>query len=287
MTATTEIKASEVQKLRQTSGAGLMDCKAALVETKGDMEKALRLLREKGIAKSSKRADRVAAEGLVDTWLSADNKEGIILELNSETDFVARNDEFGALLKSYLQLIQKNPSWTDAKELPGEPALALSGKVGEKISARRFARFNAAGAGIVAAYIHPGSKLAVMLQIDADKDGAVSDDMKSLGRELALQVAGANPTYVSQKEVPEEILVREKEIAKKQMEGQKKPPEVLEKIATGKLQQFFEVNCLLDQPHVRDSSGKTKIKDLVESTGKKLGLKLNVVRFVRFRVGAD
>ncbi len=287
MTSTIEIKAADVQKLRQTSGAGLMDCKAALVETKGDFEKALRILREKGIAKSSKRADRVAAEGLVETWISDDNKEGIIFELNSETDFVARNEEFGALLRHYIQMLKDNPHFSEVGHLPTDKLEDLSAKVGEKLSARRFARFKTVGGGLVAGYIHPGSKLGVLIQIDADKDGAVSDDLKALGRELAIQVAGANPLYVKREEVPADVIEREKEIAKKQMEGQKKPPEMLEKIAIGKLGQFFEANCLLDQPHVRDASGKTKIKDLVENVGKKVGLKLSVAKFVRFRVGAD
>lgn len=286
MTAATDIKAADVQKLRMASGAGLMDCKAALVETKGDMDKALRLLREKGIAKSSKRADRVAAEGLVDTWISPDGKQGIIFELNSETDFVARNEEFGALLKTFLQLVKDNPSWTTVDQLPPEKVVDLSAKVGEKISARRFARFMTA-AGLITSYIHPGSKLGVLLQIDSDKDAGSNDEVKALGRELAIQVAGANPLYVDRTEVPADIVEREKDIAKKQMEGQKKPAEILEKIAVGKVQQFFEANCLLDQPHVRDASGKTKIKDLVENVGKKAGLKLTVAKFVRFRVGAD
>ncbi len=286
-TPTIEIKAAEVQKLRQTSGAGLMDCKSALLETKGDFEKALRLLREKGIAKSSKRADKVAAEGLVDIWISTDAKDGIIFELNSETDFVARADEFSLLLKSYLELVRANAHWTSCDQLPTDKAVELSGKVGEKIMARRFARFHANGGGLVAGYIHPGSKLGVLVQIDADKEGVAGDDLKALGRELAIQIAGANPLYVSSKEVPADVIEREKEIAKKQMADQKKPPEILEKIAVGKLQQFYEANCLLDQPHVRDASGKTKIKDLVENVGKKIGLHLNVAKFVRFRVGAD
>ncbi len=286
MTSATDIKASEVQKLRQLTGAGLMDCKAALVETKGDSEKAIRLLREKGIAKSSKRADRVAAEGIIESWVSDDNRNGILFELNSETDFVARNPEFSALAKTYLDLVRKNPSWTKSEELPDAEAKELSGKVGEKISPRRFARFSTT-TGVVAIYVHSGSKLAVMVQIDADKAIPVSDNLKSLGRELALQIAGANPLYVHKSEVPADIVDREKEIAKKLMEGQNKPAEMLEKIAIGKLQVFFEANCLLDQPHVRDASGKTKIAQLVEETGKKEGAQLTVTRFVRFRVGAD
>ncbi|MCG3203564.1 MAG: Elongation factor Ts [Elusimicrobia bacterium] len=286
MTPTIEIKAADVQKLRQMSGAGLMDCKAALQETKGDFEKALQLLREKGIAKSSKRADRVAAEGLVDTWLSENNKEGIIFELNSETDFVARNEEFGSLLKSYLEILKTNPSFSTVDQLPKDKLESLSAKVGEKLSARRFIRFKTEK-GLVTSYIHPGSKLGVLVQIDSDQEAGKNEEVKSLGRELAIQVAGANPLYVNRTEVPADVISREKEIAKKQMEGQKKPAEILEKIAVGKLEQFFEANCLLDQPHVRDAAGKTKIKDLVENIGNKNGLKLSVVKFVRFRVGAD
>jgi len=263
-----------------------MDCKQALVDSAGDFDKAMRLLREKGIAKSSKRADRVAAAGLVEEWVSDDGRDGILFELNSETDFVARNPEFGALAKEYMALLQKNSGWTSVDQLPQEKAVELSGKVGEKISARRFVRYTTPG-GVVAAYIHSGSKLGVLVQIDSNKPGPASENLKTLGREVALQIAGANPSFVSQKEVPAEILEREKEIAKKQMADQKKPPEILEKIATGKLQVFFEANCLLDQPHVRDASGKLKIRQLVEDTGKKEGAQLTVSRFVRFRVGAD
>lgn len=286
MSSATEIKAADVQKLRQMTSAGLMECKAALVESKGDIEKAVRVLREKGIAKSSKRADRVAAEGLIETWISDNNQEGILLELNSETDFVARNPEFSATAKAYLELVRKNPSFTKAEELPTELATELSAKTGEKISLRRFVHF-VTKAGVVAIYVHPGSKLAVMIQIDSDKTGAPSESLKTLARELALQIAGANPLYVNQDQVPADIIQREKDIVKKQMEGQNKPAEMLEKIATGKLGVFFEANCLLDQPHVRDSSGKTKVRQIVEETGKKEGAQLQVARFVRFRVGAD
>ncbi len=285
MTAT-DIKAADVQKLRQATGAGLMDCKQALVDTAGDFDKAILLLRQKGIAKSSKRADRVAAEGLVQDWISADALEGILFELNSETDFVARNPEFGKLANDYVGLIQKNPSWTTVEQLPAENAAALGGIVGEKVSARRFAHFTTKG-GVVASYIHSGAKLGVLIQIDSNKPGPVSDGVKTLARELALQIAGANPSYINSTEVPADIVQREKDIVKKQMEGQNKPAEMLEKIATGKLGVFFEANCLLEQPHVRDASGKTKIKQIVEETGKKDGVQLTVAKFVRFRVGGD
>jgi elongation factor Ts len=210
-----------------------------------------------------------------------------MIEVNSETDFVARNEDFGSLIKHYLDLLQTNKAWNTVEHLPKEKADALSAKVGEKIVARRFTRYTAKGAGVVAAYIHSGSKLGVLVQIDADKDGAASEDVKTLGREVALQIAGANPLYVSSDQIPVSVIQGEKDIVKKQMEGQKKSPEMLEKIATGKLQQFFEANCLLEQPHVRDSSGKLKIKDLIANASSKTGLKLSVAQFVRYRVGAD
>lgn len=285
MSSTAEIKATEVQKLRQMTGAGLMDCKQALTETSGDMDKAMRLLRERGIAKSSKRADRVAAEGRIDFLLSDNAKEAIMIEINCETDFVARNEEFIALGQQYLKLIQSNPSWTSADQAPSEAALELSGKIGEKMALKRFVRFQIASNGIVGTYIHPGSKLGVMVQLDTDKPA--TDELKNLARELCIQIAGANPLYVSKDEVPADVLQREKDITKKQMEGQNKPAEVLEKIAVGKLQVFFEANCLLEQPHVRDASGKTRIQGLIEGVEKKVGTKIKVSRFVRFRVGAD
>jgi elongation factor Ts len=286
MTSATEIKAADVQKLRQMTGAGLMECKAALIESKGDTEKAIRILREKGIAKSSKRADRVAAEGLIETWLADSAQDGILLELNSETDFVARNPDFSATAKKFVELIRNDSKIATVEQLPGDLVTDLSAKTGEKISLRRFIRFTTKQ-GVVAIYVHPGSKLAVMIQIDSDKAGSPSEALKTLAKELALQIAGANPRYVSADQVPADIIQREKDIVKKQMEGQNKPAEMLEKIATGKLGVFFEANCLLDQPHVRDSSGKTKVRQIIDETGKKEGAQLQVARFVRFRVGAD
>jgi elongation factor Ts len=280
-----EIKASEVQKLRQMTGAGLMDCKKALSDSNGDIEKAIQILREQGIAKSSKRADRVAAEGLIATWLSADQKEGIIIELNCETDFVARNEEFIQMGKTICEAVQKNPSWTSADQFPADQIKNLSAKTGEKIEFRRFERMKSAN-GIVTSYIHPGAKLGVLVQIDSDK-ATSQDSVKELGRELAIQVAGANPMYVSRNDVPKDVIEKEKDIFKKQMEGQKKPADILEKIAVGKLQQYYEAQCLLDQPHVRDAAGKTKIQDLVDGVARKENLQLKVARFVRFRVGAD
>lgn len=285
MSSAMEIKASDVQKLRQTTGAGLMDCKKALSDAGGDMDKAMQLLRERGIAKSAKRSDRAAGEGVVAHWISDDHRQGLLFELNCETDFVARTPEFVALADTLLKKI-RDEKLTSVEQLPAEELAAFSGKSGEKIQPRRFANFQT-GNGIVAAYIHPGAKLGVLVQIDSNKPGAVSEELKELAREVALQIAGAAPTYVNSSDVPADIVAREKEIAKKQLEGQNKPAEILEKIATGKLQQFYAAHVLLDQPHVRDASGKTKIGDLVQGVGRKTGAELKIARFARFRVGAE
>lgn len=283
MSSTIDIKPHDVQKLRQTTGAGLMDCKKALVEASGDLEKAIKVLREKGIAKSSKRADRTAGEGLVDTWISADEKEGVIFEMNCETDFVARNDEFISLTKKILSEIRHHPEWSSAHQIPSEPILELSGKIGEKLEARRFGRLKSSG--VVASYIHPGSKLGVLVQLDSDKGS--SSELKELAKEIALQIAGASPNYVNRSEVPVDVVEREKDIAKKQLEGQNKPADILEKIAIGKLEQFYAAQCLIDQPYVKDPSGKTKIGDLVSQVSKKTGSTIGIQKFFRFRVGAE
>ncbi len=286
MTAAVEIKAADVQKLRQATGAGLMDCKKALADAGGDFAKAEKLLRERGISKSSKRLDRNAGEGIVEAWLSSDLKEGILLEMNCETDFVARNDEFISLAKSIVSQIKSNAAWKSASEIPTEPILALSGKIGEKMEARRFARYKTES-GLIDSYIHTGAKVGTIVQIDSKKGGAPSPVLKELAHEIALQIVAVSPAYLNKSEVPADVVEREKEITKKQMEGQNKPPELLEKIATGKLAQYFAANCLLDQLYVKDAAGKTTIQQLVEEAAKKDGTEFTVVRFARFRVGAD
>lgn len=281
-----EIKAADVSKLRQMSGAGLMECKKALQETNGDMESAMRLLREQGIVKSAKRADRTTAEGRVETWISDNGKEGVMIELKCETDFVARNEEFVKLSKTILESFRKNSSWTTADQFSIDTIKEFSAKSGEKIEFNNVARLNTAN-GVVASYVHHNSKLGVLLQIDANKDVSSNQNVKDLAKTLALQVAGGNPQYVSRNDVPKDIIEREKDIAKKQMEGQKKPAEIMEKIAVGKLEQFFKEQCLVDQASIQDPAGKTKIQELVDGVAKKEGLELKVARFARFLVGAN
>jgi elongation factor Ts len=281
-----EIKAADVSKLRQMSGAGLMECKKALVETNGDMDAAMRLLREQGIVKSAKRADRTTSEGRVEAWVSDNNKEGLLIALKCETDFVARNEEFVKLSKTILESFRKNPSWTKAEQFSVDTVKEFSAKSGEKIEFNDVARLTTQN-GVVASYVHHNSKLGVLVQIDSNKECSSNQNVKDLAKTLALQVAGGNPQYVSRNDVPKDIIEREKDIAKKQMEGQKKPPEILEKIATGKLEQFFKEQCLVDQVSIQDPSGQTKIQDLVNGVAKKEGLELNIARFARFLVGAS
>jgi elongation factor Ts len=281
-----EIKAADVQKLRQMTGAGLMECKKALQEANGDLDAASRWLREQGIVKSAKRADRTAGEGRVDSWISVNGKEGILIEINSETDFVARNDEFIKLGKTILEAIQKNAGWTTPDQFPIETIKEFSGKTGEKIEFRRFARFSSQN-GVVFSYLHHNAKLGVLIQIDANKDVSNLPSVKDLAKALALQAAASNPTYISRNDVPKDIVENEKNIAKKQMEGQKKPPEILEKIALGKLEQFFKEQALLDQLSVQDPAGQTKIQDMVNGVAKKEGVELKVARLARFQVGAN
>ncbi len=281
-----EIKAADVSKLRQMSGAGLMECKKALVETNGDMDAAMRLLREQGIVKSAKRADRTTSEGRVESWIADNNKEGVLIALKCETDFVARNEEFVKLSKTILESFKKNSSWTKADQFSVDTVKEFSAKSGEKIEFNDVARLTTPN-GVVASYVHHNSKLGVLVQIDANKDASSNQSVKDLAKALALQVAGGNPQYVSRNDVPKDIIEREKDIAKKQMEGQKKPAEILEKIATGKLEQFYKEQCLVDQVSIQDPAGQTKIQDLVNGVAKKEGLELKVARFARFLVGAS
>ncbi|MBN1622638.1 MAG: translation elongation factor Ts [Endomicrobiales bacterium] len=200
MSPTTEL----IQKLRSMTGAGMMDCKKALVESSDDIDKAVQLLREKGIATAVKKAARTAKEGLISSYIHAGGKLGVLLELNCETDFVARTDDF-----------------------------------------------------------------------------------KNLCKELSMQIAAANPLYIKREDIPEEVIEKEKEIYKKQLKDEGKPDKVIDKIVVGKLEKFYTQVCLLDQPYIRDTSGKEKIKDLLTNSIAKIGENILIRRFARFRVGEE
>ncbi len=280
------ISAKDVMKLRQQTGAGMMDCKKALNETNGDFDAAVKFLREKGIASAQKRAGRAANEGRIVVRVSDDHTAGALIEVNSETDFVARNDAFVSLAESFGDWAMNNGSLAgDDNLIPTDKfddteLKLLSGKLGEKMQVAR-GGFVSNDAGFVDAYVHPGDMLGVVISLGGD--AASSDTAKALAHELTLQIAAAGPQYVTQDQVPENLIEAEKEIYKTQMRNEGKPEEMLDKIATGKLNKFFGDICLVNQIFVKDS--KMKVKDVIAAAAKEAGGSINVDAFLRFKVG--
>ncbi len=272
------VTASLVKELREKTGAGMMDCKKVLTETDGDMEKAIELLRERGIAKAAKKSGRVAAEGLVESYISEDGKVGAVVEVNSETDFVAKNEEFKTFVMNVAkQVVEKNPK--DVEDLLNEPAIfeegktvneALIGKIatiGENLSIRRFARFESKG--LLEKYIHGDGKIAVLINMTkGDKETA---------KDLCMQIAAARPEFVRREEVPQERVDKEMEILKAQAMNEGKPEQIAEKIVQGRVGKFYEEICLIDQVFVKDSS--MKVSDLLKQKD------ADVAEFARFEKG--
>lgn len=285
-----DISASMVKELREKTGAGMMDCKKALTESGGDFVKAEEWLRKKGISKAASKGSRVAAEGLVGIELLNDGKLGVVVEVNSETDFVARNDEFIKLTSGMVQHIARHApkdvdnllqqAWTDGKSVKD----AITEKVatiGENLTVRRFVRFVVEGEGALGMYLHSNSKVAALVEVK----GSSAAEAKELARELAMQVAAVRPPYVERSQVPADLIEKEKEIYREEIRRQpKQPPEAMwDKILVGKLEKFFENNCLVDQVWIKDD--KKKIKDVVADFGKKTGKALTVGQVARIEVG--
>ena len=286
------ISAKMVKELRELTGAGMMDCKKALTETDGDMEKAVDFLREKGLAAAAKKSSRIAAEGIVAEAMAEDAKSGVLVEINCETDFVAKNEDF----KSFANDVAKQALVSEAADLEaflGEAWLADTSKtvkdmvtaqvavIGENINIRRFEKLNAAD-GCVACYIHGGGSLGVMVY---GKTDVVNDEIKTCLRNVAMQVAAMDPKYVSRDEVPADYLEHEKEIlmAQAKEENPNKPENIIEKMITGRLNKEMKEICLLDQAYVQDSD--VTVAQYVANTGKANGADLSVVKFVRFKTG--
>ena len=286
------ISAKMVKELRELTGAGMMDCKKALTETDGDMEKAVDFLREKGLAAAAKKSSRIAAEGIVAEAMAEDAKSGVLVEINCETDFVAKNEDF----KSFANDVAKQALVSEAADLEaflGEAWLADTSKtvkdmvtaqvavIGENINIRRFEKLNAAD-GCVACYIHGGGSLGVMVY---GKTDVVNDEIKTCLRNVAMQVAAMDPKYVSRDEVPADYLEHEKEIlmAQAKEENPNKPENIIEKMITGRLNKEMKEICLLDQAYVQD--GDVTVAQYVANTGKANGADLSVVKFVRFKTG--
>ena len=272
------VTAELVKQLREKTGAGMIDCKKVLTETDGDMEKAAELLRERGIAKAAKKSDRVSAEGLVAAYVTADKKVGAIIEVNAETDFVAKNEEFKTFVADVAyQVAEKNPADIDAlleqKYIKDETKTVkevLTNKIatiGENMSIRRFQRFESTG--IVESYIHGEGKIAVLVNLPKGES--------ELAKDICMQIAAAKPEYLSRNDVPEAEVKKEMEILKAQAMNEGKPAEIAEKMVQGRIGKFYGEICLLEQEFVKDSS--MKVEQLIKSKG------AEIAGFARFEKG--
>jgi elongation factor Ts len=287
------ITAADVKKLRDQTGAGMMECKNALTEANGDFEEANTILRKRGLASAAKKAGRSANEGLIGKRLSADNSVGTLVEVNCESDFVARTPDFQKLVQDVLSEIDAagaaaSETWLKDANGPVQKLVAAGiAKLGENMAVPRFVRY--AGQGYVGQYIHMGGKIGVQVEFaGVTPEIAKRDGFETLVKEIALQIAAASPTsaaYVSRDAVPAAVLEKEKSIYRAQMENAGKPANVIDKIVEGKLGAFFSQVVLPDQDYVRDPTGKTKVKDVIAAANKALGTSVSVTRFVRLKVG--
>lgn len=280
------ITAQMVKELRETTGAGMMDCKKALQEAEGDMERAIDLLREKGLSKAAKKSDRIAAEGLVAIEMNADNTVGAIVEINSETDFVAKNEDFKTFVKDVAEMALA----TEKEDVAGllteshkEGALSevLNNRIatiGEKLDIRRFAKITTNGQ--VAGYIHGGGKIGVLVELETESRDA---DVLAMGKDIAMQVAAMNPRYVSKDDVDPEYIAHETEILTQQALNEGKPANIVEKMIKGRLEKQLKEVCLVEQTFVKNPD--LTIKQLVADAAKKVGSEIKVARVVRFEVG--
>ncbi len=267
--------AKDVMKLRELTGTGMMDCKKALTEADGDMDRAAEILREKGLAAAAKKAGRIAAEGVVDSYISEDGNVGVVVEVNCETDFVAKTDAFKALVaKIAKQIADVAPADVNAllaSAIDGTTVEAMLNeavaKIGEKISVRRFERIN----GFVDSYIHLGGKIGVLVEADSKPDSEKIHD-------VALQIAAARPTYIIKDEVPADVVENEKRILREQAlnEPKPKPEAIIEKMINGRIQKYFKEVCLMEQPFVKDDS---------MSVAKMINGDFGIKRFVRYEMG--
>ena len=281
--------AKDVANLREKTGCGMMDCKKALTEAEGNMEKAIDLLREKGLAASVKKAGRIAAEGVAFAEVSECGKVAVAVEVNAETDFVAKNAEFQAFVKTCADtVIYENPA--DVEALLAAKAhgsdmtvdALLKDKIltiGENIKVRRFARYE----GAVTSYVHAGGRIGVIVKFAVDDSVAATDSFKTYAHNVAMQIAALNPEYLDEASVPAERVEKEKEILTQQIVDEGKPANIAEKIVAGRMGKFFKEICLVDQAYVQD--GNMSVKQYTESVAKELGGDIKIEAFTRFEKG--
>lgn len=287
------ISATLVKELREKTSAGMLDCKKALEATAGDFSAAVEWLRVKGLSSAAKKADRIAAEGTV--FAQVIGNTGVILEINSETDFVARNDGFKALVQDVAQHVLNAVNAVgnildqafhkDPTKKVGDMLKEAIATIGENIVIRRFEKYNASADSIVHTYIHGEGKIGVMIEVAAGNPTAAQNPaVKTFAQDVALHIAAMNPMAISSDQIPAEVVAKEKEIlAAKNLESGKKP-EMIEKIVDGQIRKFLAENCLLDQAFVKNPD--MKVSDLAKSVGKEVGADVTIKRFVRFELGA-
>ena len=289
------ITAAMVKELREMTGVGMMDCKKALTETDGDMEKAVEMLREKGLAASAKKAGRIASEGMVEIHLSEDNKSGAIVEVNSETDFVAKNQAYG----DYVVAVAKQASETSSKDMDaffeekwavdrqytGKEALSQQvAVIGENLNIRRFEKYEKAQAGKLVSYVHGGGRIGVLIELACEKE---CDELVELGKNVAMQIAALKPQFITEKDVPADFIEKETEIltaqAKNDPKNANKPDNIIAKMIEGRLKKELKEFCLVDQPYVKD--GDLTVQKYIDSVAKEIGADIQIVRYVRFETG--
>ncbi len=275
-----EITAGNVAKLREMTGVGMMECKKALVEAQGNIEAAVDLLRKSGAASAAKKATREAREGVIAQYVAPGGQSGLLLEVNCETDFVARNEAFRAFADELAKKVASNPN----ADLESDRQAAVS-KMGENIKIARSAKLDVSGNGLVAAYIHTGGKVGVLVEVGCGKaETTTKDEFKQLVKDITLQIAAGFPHVVSRESVPADVIAKEREIAANSDRLKGKPAAAMEKILAGVLDKFFQTYCLVDQGFVKRNS-EVSVKEHVAQIGKQLGDEITIRRFVRFQVG--
>ena len=284
------ITAGMVKELRERTGAGMMDCKKALTEANGDMEKAIEFLREKGLAAAAKKAGRVAAEGLVVTYVTDDNKTAVVLEVNCETDFVAVNDQFINFTNSIAkQIVSSNVTTVeqlleekfinDSNVTVKEALTALIAKIGENMNIRRFEKLTVQN-GVISSYIHGDGRIGVLVKLNCEKE---DPSLLELGKDLAMQVAAANPWFLDENSVDQEVLNKEREIYRVQALNEGKPEKIVEKMVEGRIQKYLKEVCLVNQ--VWEKNPDYTIKKLLEEKSKEIGATISIDSFVRYERG--
>ena len=274
------ITAAMVKELRDKTGAGMMDCKKALTECEADVEKALDWLRQKGLSKAAKRADRATSEGVIASATSTDGKVSAIVEVMTETDFVARGEKFQDFAKHVAEEVAaNNPETLDSFQ---DSMNELAASTGEKTVLGRFVRMSVEGEGVIGTYVHSNGKLAVLVEVDTDKpaDATVAEFAKN----IAMQIAASNPLALDADSLDPALLEREREVYRQKALAEGKPEKIIDKIAEGAVKKYCKEVCLLDQPYIRDD--KMSVQDLLKATAKAAGCSIAIKQFVRIQLGA-